>query len=59
MSMIENETVTRAGTCTQHGRVTGEKELPKIKFPFLVTAPARALARTRGYRCPQCGAKVR
>jgi hypothetical protein len=58
MSMIENETLTRAGTCPRHGSVTAEKELPKLKFPFLLTAPARAVAAARRYRCPRCGAKV-
>jgi hypothetical protein len=58
MAMIENETRIREGTCPEHGKVQGVKELPAIKFPFLITAPARGLAALRPYRCPACGAKV-
>jgi hypothetical protein len=56
--MIENETRSRPGTCSAHGPVRGEKQLPKLKFPFFITGPARAFAAARPYRCPQCGAKV-
>lgn len=58
MPMIENETHKRQGTCPTHGRVQAEKQLPKIAFPFVITAPARGLAAMRPYRCPACGAKV-
>jgi hypothetical protein len=58
MAMIENEILTRQGTCPTHGQVRGEKQLPKLKFPFFVTGPARGLASLREYRCPDCGAKV-
>jgi hypothetical protein len=58
MTMIETETRSRQGTCSAHGHVRGEKQLPKLKFPFFITGPARALASMRPYRCPQCGAKV-
>jgi hypothetical protein len=56
--MIENETHTRQGTCPTHGQVTAEKKVPKLKFPFVVTAVARAAAAMRPYRCPECAAKV-
>jgi hypothetical protein len=56
MAMIENETRTRQGTCPKHGRVTAEKQVPTIKFPFVVTGIARALDSLRPYRCPDCGA---
>ncbi|MGN6869626.1 MAG: hypothetical protein ACTHMY_14640 [Solirubrobacteraceae bacterium] len=58
MTMIDNETHTRQGTCPSHGQVTAEKTVPKLKFPFVVTGVARAAAAMRPYRCPQCGAKV-
>ena len=58
MATIENETKTRQGTCPQHGHVRAVKEVPKVQFPFLITAPARGLAALRPYRCPACGAKV-
>jgi hypothetical protein len=58
MATIENETRTREGTCPQHGQVHAVKEVPKIQFPFLITAPARGFAALRPYRCPACGAKV-
>jgi hypothetical protein len=58
MPMIENEPRTRPGTCPEHGNVQAVKELPAIKFPFVITAPARALASLRPYRCPACGGKV-
>jgi hypothetical protein len=58
MPTIDNETRTRPGTCPTHGRVTAEKDLPKLKFPFVITAIARGAAAMRPYRCPACGAKA-
>ncbi|HET6867745.1 MAG TPA: hypothetical protein VFH80_17640 [Solirubrobacteraceae bacterium] len=58
MTMTDNETRTRQGTCPTHGPVAAEKKVPKLKFPFVVTGPARAAAAMRPYRCPECGAKV-
>jgi hypothetical protein len=58
MSMIENELRTRPGKCPTHGDVTARKEVPKVKFPFIITGVARGLAATRPYRCPACGAKA-
>jgi hypothetical protein len=58
MAMIENETRTLHGTCRQHGPVRAVKEVPRIKFPFVITGPARGFAALRPYRCPACGAKV-
>ena len=58
MSMIETEIRTLQGTCPEHGQVRSVREVPKIKFPFLITGPARAVAALRPYRCPECGAKV-
>jgi hypothetical protein len=58
MAMIENETVTRPGTCPRHGAVVARREVPKIKFPFVITGLARGFVALRPYRCPECGAKV-
>jgi hypothetical protein len=58
MAMIQNETRTQPGTCPVHGRVDAEKQLPKLQFPFFVTAPARMLASSRPYHCPACGSAV-
>jgi hypothetical protein len=58
MAMIDNETRTRPGNCPTHGRVTAEKTVPKLKFPFLISGVARGAAAMRPYRCPECGAKV-
>ncbi len=58
MAMIENETHTRQGSCPTHGKVLAAREVPKIKFPFVVTGVARGFAALRPYRCPECGAKV-
>jgi hypothetical protein len=58
MAMIENETLTRKGACREHGDVQAVREIPKLKFPFVITGVARGLAARRPYRCPECGAKV-
>jgi hypothetical protein len=58
MATMDNEIRTRPGTCPVHGRVTAEKAVPKLRFPFMVTGAARGAAAMRRYRCPQCGAKV-
>jgi hypothetical protein len=38
--------------------VKAEKQLPKLKFPFIITGVARGLAAARRYHCPACGAKT-
>lgn len=58
MTVFDHETRTRQGTCPTHGRVTAEKRVPQLKFPFFVTGTARGAAALRAYRCPSCGAKV-
>ena len=58
MAMIENETRVRPRTCPTHGQVKAEKQLPKLKFPFVITGPWRALSALRPYRCPTCGARA-
>jgi hypothetical protein len=58
MAMIEHETRTRRGNCPTHGQVTAEKNIPKLKFPFVITGVARLAAARRPYRCRDCGARV-
>ena len=58
MTTRATETRTRLGTCPEHGPVQAVKEVPKIQFPFMITAPARGFAALRASRCPACGAKV-
>jgi hypothetical protein len=58
MAMITNEIRTRPGACPTHGQVTAEKQVPKLKFPFVITGVARSLAAARPYRCPNCGTKT-
>ncbi len=58
MAAIETEIQATQGTCPTHGPVRAVKGVPKVKFPFVVTAPARGLAALRPYRCEECGAKV-
>jgi hypothetical protein len=59
MAIIDNETRSRQGTCPTHGQVTAEKQVPKLKFPVMVTGIARGAAAIRPYRCPACGARVK
>ena len=58
MAMIENETSARQGRCPTHGEVRAVREVPKLKFPFVITGVARGFAARRPYRCPECGTKV-
>ena len=51
---------TAFGDCPTHGRVEGERYLPKVAFPPMISAVRRALAKARlPYKCPQCGSSVR
>jgi hypothetical protein len=58
MAWIQYETRTHHGTCAQHGQVTGVKQVPKLKFPVVITAVARGAAALSSYKCPQCGGRV-
>jgi hypothetical protein len=49
---------TQTGTCTTHGAVQAERQLPKLTFPFLITAPMRYFARRKPFHCPECGSTV-
>jgi hypothetical protein len=59
MAITDTETRTRRGTCPTHGQVAATKQVPKLKFPIVVSGIARGAAAIRPYRCPDCGAKVR
>jgi len=56
--MATTTTETQIGTCATHGSVQAERQLPKLTFPFLITAPMRYFARRKPYRCPDCGSPV-
>lgn len=47
-------TETRTGTCTTHGTVEVERQLPKLTFPFVVTGVMRCLAKRKPFLCPEC-----
>ena len=49
---------TRTGTCPTHGTVQAERRVPKLGFPFFVTATMRYFARRKPFRCPDCGSPV-
>jgi hypothetical protein len=51
-------TQTRTGTCMTHGSVNAERLLPKLRFPFVVTAAMRYFAKRKPFRCPECGSPV-
>jgi hypothetical protein len=48
----------RTGTCARDGTVQAERQLPKLTFPFLITAPMRYFAERKPFRCPECGSPV-
>jgi hypothetical protein len=58
MVTARTETRTRPATCPTHGQVTAEKQIPKLRFPFVVWLVRRWIALAGPYRCPSCGAKV-
>jgi hypothetical protein len=58
VAIINSEARTRPGTCPTHGQVTAEKKVPKLRFPFIISGIARALAAARPYRCPTCEQKA-
>ena len=55
---MAQEVETQAGQCPTHGTVQALREIPKLGFPFVWFAVARALARRRPFRCPECGNPV-
>jgi len=55
---MDKETETQSGNCATHGNVQATREIPKMGFPFVWFAIARALARRRPFVCPECGQPV-
>ena len=55
---MDEELETRSGRCESHGTVTGARKIPRMGFPFIWFAAARALARRRPFRCPECDQPV-
>jgi hypothetical protein len=52
------EIQTQTGRCATHGEVQGEREMPKMGFPFVVFAVRRVMAKRKPYLCPECGKVV-
>jgi hypothetical protein len=46
----------RPSRCPTHGLVEGTRNVPKLRFPFIITGVIRLAATTHPFRCPQCGA---
>ncbi|MGO8958360.1 MAG: hypothetical protein ACLQFR_13460 [Streptosporangiaceae bacterium] len=55
---MAKEVETKTGHCPEHGTVQATREIPKMNFPFVYFAIARAMGRRRPLRCPTCGAPV-
>jgi hypothetical protein len=55
---MAKEVQTRTGRCEAHGTVDAAREIPAMGFPFIYFAVARAMARRRPFRCPECGQPV-
>jgi hypothetical protein len=55
---MAQETETRTGRCASHGTVAATRKIPEMGFPFIYFAMARAVARRRPFRCPQCDQPV-
>jgi hypothetical protein len=49
---------TRRGRCATHGVVEATRDIPPIRFPFVVYAVRRYRARRAPFRCPECGSEV-
>lgn len=55
---MASEVESRTGRCPAHGDVEATRDIPKVGFPFIYFAIARAIARRRPFRCPECGDPV-
>jgi hypothetical protein len=55
---MAKEVETRTGRCEAHGTVDAARQVPEMGFPFVYFAVARAMARRRPFRCPECGQPV-
>jgi hypothetical protein len=49
---------TRPSRCPDHGLVEATRQLPRPRFPFIVTGVLRLAALAGAFRCPECGAKA-
>jgi hypothetical protein len=52
------DTLVHPGRCPAHGMVQATKQVPKVRFPFLVFGALRLWAHQRPYCCPACGTAV-
>lgn len=55
---MAKETETQTGRCPEHGEVEATREVPENGFPFVYFAIARAMAKRKPFRCPDCGQPV-
>ena len=55
---MDKEVETRTGRCEAHGTVHATRKIPTMGFPFFYFTVARAMARRRPFRCPECGQPV-
>jgi hypothetical protein len=53
-----SEIRTQNAECSQHGVVEAVKEVPRVRFPFLIYGPLHIIGNARSFRCPECGAKT-
>ncbi len=49
---------TRLSRCPEHGLVDGTRQLPKLRFPFIITGAIRLAAMAGAFRRPKCGTKT-
>ncbi len=53
-----NAIETRTGRCQVHGTVSATRKIPEMGSPYVYFAVARAVARRRPFRCPECDQSV-
>jgi len=49
---------TRLSRCPGHGLVQATRQMPRLRFPFIVTGVMWLAALAGAFRCPHCGAKA-
>lgn len=49
---------TRPSRCGTHGLVEGTRQMPRLRFPFIITGVMRLIAMAGAFRCPECGART-
>jgi len=55
---MATEVQTQTGQCVTHGTVQATREIPKMRFPFIVYAFWRSRAKRKPFLCPECGEAV-